>query len=208
MTSPCTRWDAATARYCGRVPTRPYLQGPRCTNCTPAALASQPEASEGACAPLRHYCLPDARCATWTWQRTPWRILATGGRDRTDKQRIWTEFDHVLAIHPNLTVVHGAAYPKPIGGVRPDRSADWLIHLWCQQHPDVVEEEHPADWQQHGRAAGPIRNTHLVALGADECLAFPGNGPGTRDCMRKAAAAGIPVRPIWIPTYQPQEATR
>lgn len=192
MNAPCSRWNAAEGRHCGATPTRLYIQGHLCQACAPATPPA------GTCAPLRHYCLENDRCATWTWQQHPWRVLATGGRERTDKHRIWSEFDSIHAVHPNLTVVHGAAYPKPEHGVRPDRSADWLIHLWCSAR-GVPDEPHPADWTAHGRAAGHIRNTDMVALGADECVAFPGDGPGTRDCMRQAAAAGIPVRPIRVP---------
>ncbi|MGI8816466.1 MAG: hypothetical protein ACR2G2_14640, partial [Pseudonocardia sp.] len=43
-------------------------------------------------------------------------------------------------------------------------------------------ERHPAQWQRHGRGAGYRRNSDLVALGADECVAFiqdssPGGQP-------------------------------
>jgi hypothetical protein len=200
MTPPCGRWDAAANRHCGGTPTRLYPVGYRCAACTPAALAGQQEPGQTAhCPPLKHTCTPDNRCRTWTWQQQPWRVLTTGGRDRDDKHHIWSELSRIHAIHPNLTIVHGAAYPRPENGHRPDRSADWLIHLWCQQHPDVTEEAHPADWRTHRRADGPIRNAHMVKLGADECVAFPGAGPGTRDCMKKAAAAGIPVRTLLPP---------
>lgn len=151
----------------------------------------------GGCAPLKHYCTTDARCATWAWQQHPWRLLITGGRDRTDKARIWSECDKVLAIHPVLTVVHGDARPRRENGVRPDKSADWLAHLWCENR-GVKEEAHPADWKTYGRGAGIRRNADMVKLGADECVAFPGAGNGTRDCMARASAAGIPVRPIWV----------
>jgi hypothetical protein len=192
---------------CGAISTRLYAQGHRCPTCTPAALAGLPEPPAGYCAPLRHYCPPERRCAAWAAQQPAWRVLATGGRDRTDRDNIWATFDAILLAHPRLIVVHGAAYPKPVNGVRPNKSADWLIHLWCQANPTVIEEDHPADWTAHGRAAGPIRNTEMVTLDADECVAFPGDGPGTRDCMRKAAEAGIPVRPIEVPDLELREAT-
>jgi hypothetical protein len=53
----------------------------------------------------------------------------------------------------------------------------------------------PADWTKLGKSAGPIRNSEMVKFGADICLAFPDkDSVGTWDCLRKAVAAGIPVR--------------
>lgn len=51
-------------------------------------------------------------------------------------------------------------------------------------------------------AAGNYRNQAMVGAGADVCVAAPGaTGSGTRDCMRRAKAAGIPVMswPIDVP---------
>lgn len=124
----------------------------------------------------------------------PWRLLATGSRRHTGKGFIWRVLDGYLAEHPDLVVVHGACYPqKRSDGSRADISADWLVHLWCQAR-GVPDEPHPADWQAHGDAAGPIRNQHMVDLGANECAAFPQPGSrGTHDCIRRAKTAGIPV---------------
>jgi hypothetical protein len=53
-----------------------------------------------------------------------------------------------------------------------------------------------ADWDRFGKRAGPIRNAEMVAAGAMLCLAFhrflPGS-KGTKDCARRALAAGIPT---------------
>ena len=48
--------------------------------------------------------------------------------------------------------------------------------------------------------AGPIRNAEMVALGAEMCLAFHraiAASRGTKDCARRALAAGIPTYPDW-----------
>lgn len=82
-----------------------------------------------------------------------------------------------------VTVVHGDC---PRGA---DRIASRLARAWR-----MGEEPHPADWARYGRRAGPVRNTAMVAAGADVCLAFPlGASPGTRGCMALATKAGIPV---------------
>lgn len=122
------------------------------------------------------------------------RVLVTGSRNWPAPSQVWAELDEIRGLlHPGdtITVVHGAA-----------RGADTAAANWCKARArtpgaDIVEEPHPADWQQHGRAAGHIRNAEMVALGADICLAFAnGDTPGTRGCVSAAARASIPLRTI------------
>ena len=49
----------------------------------------------------------------------------------------------------------------------------------------------PADWQTHGRAAGPIRNKAMAEY-ADAVALFPG-GKGTGSMFREAKAAGLTI---------------
>ena len=109
------------------------------------------------------------------------RILVTGSRHHTDASLVAAAFDR-LSPGPHI-VVHGLA-----------KGADAL----CAQDADRRgwrSEGHPADWSQ-GRSAGPVRNQHMVDLGADVCFAFPLRGSrGTFDCAKRARAAGIPV---WV----------
>jgi len=53
-------------------------------------------------------------------------------------------------------------------------------------------EPHPASWDLHGRAAGPIRNKEMLDAGADMVMAFPG-GRGTAGMMAIAIKAGVPT---------------
>lgn len=39
----CTHYLGADHRWCGAMPTRAYLQGPRCWDHTPARMAGRPE---------------------------------------------------------------------------------------------------------------------------------------------------------------------
>ena len=52
---PCGHYSRTDGRS-GATPTRLYLQGPRCKDHTPSALAGEPEPPPGYCAPARCYC--------------------------------------------------------------------------------------------------------------------------------------------------------
>lgn len=111
------------------------------------------------------------------------RIIVTGGRryhDTATIHRVLEEYHQT----PPPTLVHG-------GAPGADSEAAYVA-AYLLEWP---VEAHPADWQRHGRAAGPIRNQQMVATGADLVIAFPG-GRGTADMVRRARAAGIPVRVI------------
>lgn len=121
------------------------------------------------------------------------RVLVCGGRDYQGRDAVFRALDalagDVSDEHPlgtvRLTIIHGAC---PTGA---DLWADeWAVVNWSGL------QEFPADWESHGRAAGPIRNAQMIAEGKpDVVLAFPG-GKGTADMVRRAAAAGIPVQQV------------
>jgi hypothetical protein len=119
-----------------------------------------------------------------------YRILVTGSRDWTDEGAIMDALADVSGeltgvVGGPVTLVHGAC---PTGA---DKIAHEVAIRWCWPI-----EAHPADWSV-GKKAGPERNQRMVDLGADVCLAFPlANSRGTRDCMRRAEAAGIPVKVV------------
>ena len=122
------------------------------------------------------------------------RIIITGGRERgstRDYEQIYTVFSTVVNSkcaeqeHVRFTVIQGGC-PTGI-----DSIACTLAHLsGCKC------ETFPADWEKHGRAAGPIRNQAMADAGADLCLAFPsaGRSTGTWDMIRRACAACIETR--------------
>lgn len=72
------------------------------------------------------------------------------------------------------------------------RGADYWAREWAIWHAAKVRT-FGVEWKKYGRAAGPLRNARMIALGRpDLVIAFPG-GDGTRDAIRKAEAAGVPV---------------
>lgn len=70
---------------------------------------------------------------------------------------------------------------------------------WEGHHHRGSLTVHKADWDKHGKAAGPIRNSLIVA-DCDEVIAFwDGVSRGTLDTIRKATKAGKPVRIVGLP---------
>lgn len=117
----------------------------------------------------------------------PYRVLVTGSRDWSDQGAVWAalaEAVHAIPVDQELTIVHGACLT----------GADAIAHEWARGYGATIEA-HPADWVANGRAAGPIRNKHMVSLGADICLAFIRNGSrGASHTATLAEQAGVPVR--------------
>lgn len=66
----------------------------------------------------------------------------------------------------------------------------------------------PADWDKHGKAAGPIRNQRMLEeLAPKVCYAFSSRRratPGTADMCRRARAAGLPIF-LWRPSREPPD---
>lgn len=111
------------------------------------------------------------------------RILVTGSRIWNDMEWVWQILDEF--VESGDTIIHGNC----------DSGADHFAELWYQNHKDTVNiERYPADWHTYGKSAGPIRNQHMVATGADICIGFPLLGSrGSWNCMSLAEKAGIPV---------------
>lgn len=117
----------------------------------------------------------------------PFRVLVTGSRDWDDHDLVRDNLATAVFGHLPAVIVHGAC---PSG-------ADAIASWWVRTHRviGVSEERHLADWRTYGRTAGPLRNQHMVSLGADLCLAFIKNGSrGASGCAALAEAAGIPVQ--------------
>lgn len=111
------------------------------------------------------------------------RILITGSRNFKDRDLMFMVLHQFSEQHKEeeVTIVHGKC---PTG-------ADRLAGEVARELGYKVEE-HPANWEQYGKSAGPIRNQAMVDLGADVCYGFPlGLSRGTRHCMERARKAGI-----------------
>ncbi|MGC9439311.1 DUF2493 domain-containing protein [Streptomyces sp. WG5] len=116
-------------------------------------------------------------------------VIVTGSRDLEDKEKVWRELDALLSEHGSLIVRHGGC---PTG-------ADIHAQDWCYAFywAAVGQETFSANWDKHGKAAGPIRNREMAQAGADLCLAFPfGESRGTWNCVNECKKVGISVKVI------------
>jgi hypothetical protein len=104
------------------------------------------------------------------------RVIVCGGRDYNDPDHV---FRVLTGIGPTEVIEGGAS------------GADAFAKAWALQRGVQIRTVF-ADWQKHGRAAGPIRNGEMLKLNPDAVVAFPG-GRGTADMVRQAKAAGIKV---------------
>ena len=113
------------------------------------------------------------------------RVLITGSRHWNDEATMLARFRELDGTMEEVTIVHGNA-----------AGADHMAGVLAMVLMFKVEV-YPADWQHHGKAAGPLRNQVMVDAGAALGLAFPWpESKGTWDCVRRAADAGIPVEII------------
>lgn len=109
------------------------------------------------------------------------RLLVTGSRYWTDRDKV------ARVLHPyrgqGLVLVHGKA-----GGL--DLLAKDIWNAWGETEHGIR-----AEWEKHGKRAGPVRNQAMIDLGGYiACIAFPGpSSIGTWDCVRRAVSADIPT---------------
>lgn len=114
------------------------------------------------------------------------KVLVTGDRNWTNREVIERE---LRKLPPGSIVVHGAA-----------RGADSIAGEIARRLGFEVRP-YPADWDTHGKAAGPMRNAemlrreHLLHSPIEKVLAFHSdfeNSRGTKDMVTKAIKKSIP----------------
>jgi hypothetical protein len=112
------------------------------------------------------------------------RVLVCGGRDYADDTRVCNALNKLHGKFRISMVIHGAA-----------PGADTLAAKWARKAA-VEEKAFRANWAEHGKAAGPMRNQAMLIYGMpDAVVAFPG-GRGTEDMIARAETAGLKV---WRP---------
>lgn len=111
------------------------------------------------------------------------KVLVCGSRDMplTQQKLVLDELRATGATHVIQGGARGADFMGKLAG----------LTLGC--HVD----EFPADWDTHGKSAGPIRNQKMLDQKPDLVLAFhPTTGitRGTNDMVTRSTRAGVEVK--------------
>lgn len=114
--------------------------------------------------------------------------MICGDRNWTDRKSIWYVINGLVATAGgvgSLTIIEGGA-----------RGADTLAASVATDL-GVKVEEFPAQWQKHGKRAGPLRNIRMLQEGEPEMVfAFHddlASSKGTLHMCKIAHAAGLDV---------------
>jgi len=113
---------------------------------------------------------------------TAMRVLVCGDRNWTNIHAIWR---HLVGLSKDTIIIEGEA-----------RGVDSLAREVAESLGMKVMP-FPADWNKHGRAAGPIRNIQMLKEGKpDLVLAFHPDlekSKGTKHMVEISKKAGIEV---------------
>ncbi len=112
------------------------------------------------------------------------KVIIAGGRDYTDYVRLEYICAELLQGKFNTEIVSGKA-----------RGADRLGEMFAVEHGYPVKY-FPANWELHGKRAGPLRNIEMAEY-ADELIAFwDGKSRGTKHMIDEATKKGLKVNVI------------
>ena len=107
------------------------------------------------------------------------KTIIAGGRDYALTEIDVLMLESLIYDLPITEVVHGGC-----------RGIDTEAGTWAKKEGLEVKV-YPADWDTHGRAAGPIRNEQMAQY-ADACILFKG-GRGTANMKKNADKYGLNV---------------
>lgn len=111
------------------------------------------------------------------------KVLVCGGRDFTDTEFVYKTLDGISkSFRTGIDVIiEGDA-----------KGVDRMAGYWARKHK-IDNWKFPADWDKHGRAAGPIRNQEMLDKTAPDLVVAISGGKGTKDMVSRALKAKVRV---------------
>lgn len=109
-------------------------------------------------------------------------IIVAGDRDFTNYDYLEQCLNSLFNTERPRTIISGCA-----------RGVDTLAIQYAQKH-NLPLMKFPADWDTHGKSAGPIRNREM-ARNATHLVAFlTPHSKGTRNMVKQAREFGLTVK--------------
>lgn len=111
------------------------------------------------------------------------KVLVCGDRHWKDRKYLFERLDEMHRLYGFTEIIEGCA-----------RGADRLAEEWSEER-GIHLSHFPADWDQFGKPAGPIRNRRMLIEGRpDMVVAFHTalqQSKGTKDMVEIARKAGV-----------------
>ena len=109
-------------------------------------------------------------------------VIVTGGRDFTDADMMLDTLAEVERRYGGVSLIVQGGAPGA------DTIAATLARM-C----GISYLTYRADWDEHEKAAGPIRNEKMLNAHPDAIVVAMPGGRGTADCVRRAQRKGMTV---------------
>jgi len=113
-------------------------------------------------------------------------LIVAGGRNFSDYVLAYEQIHQcVQSIDDEVAIVSGGA-----------KGADTMGEAYALLY-DLPLIRYLAKWGEHGRAAGPIRNSEMAEIGTDLLAFWDGQSRGTKDMITKAKSKGMAVTIVY-----------
>jgi cysteine synthase len=117
------------------------------------------------------------------------KLIIAGSRDFDDMGFVAAWIIHKFRLDDIDEIVSGGA-----------RGVDACGEQFARMH-GIPVKQFPAQWDLHGRAAGPIRNAQMAKYG-DVLIAFSSGGRGTANMISTMRKEGKPVHIVNLNTAE------
>lgn len=108
------------------------------------------------------------------------KVIVAGSRTIDNREKVEDMIATAEKLWGIKEIVHGACSR----GV--DKQADLVARA-----NDIPTTTFPADWEEHGKAAGPIRNQEMAEYGDTLLALWDGESPGTKSMIQTAVEEGL-----------------
>lgn len=115
------------------------------------------------------------------------KVIIAGSRSFADYEKLKSICDSILPnqySEPRISILSGTSSGSDSLGERYANERGYTLNIY------------PANWEQYGKAAGPIRNRQMVEDADAAIIFWDGQSKGTKNLIEQANKRGLKVRTI------------